>query len=103
MVKRTIKLPLKIISVETLGVKSLDKVTLAKAQTTLAHLDHQDVLRKELQKEKNGLEAYIYETRDKLENGIYIYININKEEKLETNFMIQRKLLKPPQRLRERT
>jgi len=78
-VKRTIKLPLKIASVEALGIKSLDKDSTSKADMRLSHYDWLDKQRKELQKEKNGLESFIYETRDKLETDDIIEASTEKE------------------------
>jgi len=78
-VKRTFKLPLKITAVESLGVKSLDRDTRSKAEMRLAHYDFVDKQRKELQREKNNLESFIYETRDKLYNDDIIEASTEEE------------------------
>eukprot|EP01111_Echinosteliopsis_oligospora_P017228 TRINITY_DN7394_c0_g1_i1.p1 TRINITY_DN7394_c0_g1~~TRINITY_DN7394_c0_g1_i1.p1 ORF type:complete len:953 (+),score=370.20 TRINITY_DN7394_c0_g1_i1:61-2859(+) len=64
--KKTIKVPLKIV-VQPLGIISLDSSSKSASKQKLAHFDWLDEQKRELQREKNNLESYLYDTRDKLE------------------------------------
>jgi len=81
LVKRTFKLSLKI-SVESLGVKNLNSTDIRKSESRLTHFDFLDQQRKDLQKEKNNLEAYIYDTRDKLSNEDVIESSTEEEREI---------------------
>jgi heat shock protein 4 len=78
LVKRTHRIPLKAI-ITALGVKSMDKETRRVYENKLAHFDNLDKKRRELQRERNALEAYVYDARDKLESTDVISASTEEE------------------------
>eukprot|EP00245_Coleochaete_scutata_P012766 TRINITY_DN499_c1_g2_i1.p1 TRINITY_DN499_c1_g2~~TRINITY_DN499_c1_g2_i1.p1 ORF type:complete len:545 (-),score=158.42 TRINITY_DN499_c1_g2_i1:541-1992(-) len=66
--KRTIRIPLKVKDVTTGPASALPKEKILEAITRLADLKAKDTQKRETAAAKNALEAYIYDTREKLDS-----------------------------------
>jgi hypothetical protein len=77
LVKRPLRIPLKVSATHQAG--SMSAAQLNTAKSLLRKYDNIDKERKQLEKDRNELEAYIYETKHKLESTEYIEASTSEE------------------------
>ncbi|CAN4110084.1 unnamed protein product [Withania somnifera] len=77
--KRTFRVPLKIDEKTAGPGASLSKESFSEAKSKLKELDKKDEERRRTAELKNSLEAYIYDTRDKLESEDFVKVSTSQE------------------------